>query len=209
MSPLADYPADILFLQEVTPQFEADFPHLFPQYELAISHPRTDTQGAAMLVHNELKTETDLYTIHHLPWNNQRPLITTRFNLNGQRIQLMSLHTSRPHHQYADAFQQLEIESAAAWSAEQQAYGYALIMIGDLNLTPWSARFKHFLKASQTEDSMVGFGIQNSWSAIDSRRLGLPIDHAVVSDELMVLARQVIPIDRSDHGALFVRISTR
>ena len=54
MAPLADYQADILFLQEVTPELEANFDQLFPNYRVALSHPLTNTQGIAMLTHEEL-----------------------------------------------------------------------------------------------------------------------------------------------------------
>ena len=202
------FPADVLFLQEVTPGLEVRFKDEFPDYEVAISHPLTTTQGVAMLIHQDAAIEPELMTVHHMPWYNYRPLITTRVRLNDKRLYLMSLHTSRPHHDHADAFQQLEIDAAAEWSREQQSFGSEVVMVGDLNLTPWSTRFQQFLISSHTSDSMIGFGIQNSWTAFVPQWMGLPIDHAVHSKGLVVLDRQTAPVAGSDHGLLFVRYTT-
>lgn len=205
---LASYPADIIFLQEVTPELEARFSEELPNYEVAISHPLTTTQGIAMLINRSAGIETNFHTIRNLPWYNYRPLITTKLELNGQRVHLMSLHASRPHHDHADAFQWLELDMAAQWSKIEQDFGHEVIMIGDLNLTPWSVRYKRFLAASHTKDSMLGFGIQNSWAEVVPQWLGLPIDHVVVSDGLVVLERKTAPVMGSDHGLLFVKITT-
>lgn len=205
---LDSFPADIIFLQEVTPELEARLGQELPDYQIALSHPLTTTQGIAMLVNKTSAIETSFHTIRNLPWYNYRPLITTKLELNRQRLHIMSLHTSRPHHNHADAFQGLEIDAAAEWGRIEQDFGHEVLMIGDLNLTPWSVRFKQFLQASHTQDSMLGFGIQNSWTMFWPMWLGLPIDHAVVSDGLVVIERATAPVAGSDHGLLFVRVAT-
>lgn len=196
--------ADIIFLQEVTPELEARLNLELPEYEIAISHPLSTTQGIVMLVNKSSSFETTVRTIRHLPWYNYRPLITAKLELDGRRLHLMSLHTSRPHEGHADAFQLLEIDAAAEWSRIEQDFGHEVILIGDLNLTPWSKRYKHFLEASRTQDSMVGYGIQNSWAEVVPQWMGLPIDHALVSNGLNVIERQTTSVEGSDHGLVFL-----
>jgi len=205
---LSQYPADILFLQEVTPELESRLSSELPDYQIVISHPLSTTQGITMLVNKTSPIETEFHTVRNLPWYNYRPLITAKLVLNGQRLHLMSLHTSRPFQGHADAFQRLEVDAAAEWSRIEQDFGHEVILIGDLNLTPWSMRYKHFLEASQTQDSMLGFGIQNSWAEVVPQWLGLPIDHAMLSDGLLVLDRQTAPVAGSDHGLLFIKVAT-
>ncbi|MFK7805315.1 MAG: endonuclease/exonuclease/phosphatase family protein [Anaerolineae bacterium] len=205
---LSRYPADILFLQEITPELEAQLESELPDYQIALSHPLSTTQGITMLVNKTSPFKTEFHTVRHLPWYNYRPLITTKLELNGKRLHLMSLHTSRPFQGHADLFQQLEVDAAAEWSRIEQDFGHEVVLIGDLNLTPWSTRYKQLLEASQTQDSMRGFGIQNSWTEIVPQWLGLPIDHALVSEGLLVLERQTAPVAGSDHGLLFVKLTT-
>lgn len=199
--------ADIVFLQEFTPQMEADIDTLFPDYALVISHPLTTTIGVGMLLHHNSPLKTDLHRVNHMPWYNHRPLLTARLELDGQRVQVMSIHASRPHHHHADAFQKLEMDAAAGWGREQQTYGYEVIMIGDINMTPWSVRYKQFLKMSQTNDSMLGYGIQNSWTAVVPMWMGLPVDHAAISDGLQVVDRYTVPVEGSDHGILLLEVA--
>ncbi|MEM9777529.1 MAG: endonuclease/exonuclease/phosphatase family protein, partial [Chloroflexota bacterium] len=206
VSALNETAADIIFLQEFTPETEREVYELFPSYDLVISHPLTTTIGVGMLVHKESAFETDLHRVNHMPWYNYRPLVTARLELDGQRLQVMSIHASRPHHHGADAFQKLEMDAAAGWGREQQSYGYEVIMIGDINMTPWSVRYKEFLDMSQTRDSMLGFGIQNSWTAVVPMWLGLPVDHATHSDGLKVIDRHTIPVEGSDHGILVIEV---
>ncbi|MEM8859229.1 MAG: endonuclease/exonuclease/phosphatase family protein [Chloroflexota bacterium] len=209
MSMLNEVSADIIFLQEFTPQMEEEIDVSFPEYELVISHPLTTTIGVGMLLHHDSPFETDLHRVNHMPWYNYRPLVTARLELDGERVQIMSIHASRPHHDHADAFQKLEMDAAAGWGREQQAYGYEVIMIGDINMTPWSLRYKEFLEMSQTEDSMLGYGIQNSWTAVVPMWMGLPVDHAAISDGLQVIDRQTIPVEGSDHGILVLTVGRR
>lgn len=73
-----------------------------------------------------------------------------------------------------------------------------LIVLGDLNVTPWSPHFRDVLARSGLRDSRQGFGIQPTWPE-QSPALLIPIDHALVSPEVAVINRRVGPDIGSDH----------
>jgi endonuclease/exonuclease/phosphatase (EEP) superfamily protein YafD len=73
-----------------------------------------------------------------------------------------------------------------------------LVVVGDLNVTSWSPYFQDVLQRSGLYDSRRGFGVQPTWP---NRPwvLRIPIDHALFSDDLVVVRRHVGPDIGSDH----------
>jgi len=73
-----------------------------------------------------------------------------------------------------------------------------LILLGDLNITSWSPHFQDLLESSGLRDSRLGWGIQPTWPA-NPWLLRIPIDHALVSRDVRVIARRTGPAIYSDH----------
>ena len=77
----------------------------------------------------------------------------------------------------------------------------ARVVLGDLNATPWSRPFTRLVARSGLRDSRDGFGLQATfpsgpaWATL----LQIPIDHALVSPEVAVVARRVEAPVGSDH----------
>jgi endonuclease/exonuclease/phosphatase (EEP) superfamily protein YafD len=82
------------------------------------------------------------------------------------------------------------------------------ILMGDLNMTEFSAHFKDFLQKTQLKDSRQGFGSQTTWKKSGSW-LGLAIDHCLVSPNFQVLQRKVGKDVGSDHLPIYVELSLR
>ncbi|MFM7315625.1 MAG: endonuclease/exonuclease/phosphatase family protein [bacterium] len=73
-----------------------------------------------------------------------------------------------------------------------------VILMGDLNSTPWSYYFRTFLAESGLTDSTRGFGPQSSWPS-NLPKIGIPIDHILTTPGTSVLKRQVLGDVGSDH----------
>ncbi len=207
LSQVESFAADLVCLQEVTPQLEAALAQGGTNYRIVRSEALENTHGSAILIRKGSPIQVLGSALHHLPETNQRPLLSIEISLDGRRVQLLSLHVIRPRNRGTDADHQIEFDAVAAWSRKQIATGREVVMIGDFNATPWSRRFKKFLTDSQTYDSMLGFGIQNSWSAIVPGWMGLPIDHAVYSSGLQVTERQTVDVEDADHRLMLVRFA--
>jgi endonuclease/exonuclease/phosphatase (EEP) superfamily protein YafD len=93
----------------------------------------------------------------------------------------------------------IQLNAVSDWV--QSKNGHAIVL-GDLNITPWSYPFQRLLKDADLVDSRVGRGLYASWpSQLGS--LGIPIDHALVSKDLQVRYRGLLHRPkRSDHRGI-------
>ncbi|MBI2812516.1 MAG: endonuclease/exonuclease/phosphatase family protein [Candidatus Melainabacteria bacterium] len=83
---------------------------------------------------------------------------------------------------------------------------YPMVVMGDLNCTPWSYYFNKLLRDGKLYDSERGFGPQctfhTGWIVPF-----LPIDHCLVTSRLEVKSRRVGPNVGSDHLPVFVHLN--
>jgi endonuclease/exonuclease/phosphatase (EEP) superfamily protein YafD len=86
------------------------------------------------------------------------------------------------------------------------AAAHPVLLIGDLNTSPWSPHFRRLVRDSGLRDSMRGHGVQASWPT-NTRLLRIPIDHALLSPGLTVRDRRIGPDVGSDHFPLVLDFS--
>lgn len=79
------------------------------------------------------------------------------------------------------------------------------VLLGDLNTTPWGHAFRALVAESELRDTSRGVGFQWSWPA-SFWPLAIPIDHALVSEDVRVLDRRMGPSIGSDHLPLVLDI---
>lgn len=210
ISSLVESASDILFLQEVTPAFEKILPTVLANHRLIHSHPSSDTHGSALWLHKDSTIKIISTEVIHLPQESTRPLLTAKIEFEDRQIQILSLHVIRPKNAWTDAVQQEEFRAVAAWSKQiQNEANREALVVGDFNTTPWSPRFRRLLNDGQLQDSLGGFGIQNTWPANLPLWLGLPIDHAAMSDGIVATFRNTQAVDGSDHAMIQVDMQFR
>lgn len=83
----------------------------------------------------------------------------------------------------------------------------SIVLAGDLNCTPFARTFTAFCERTGLRDSARGFALANTWHIAGSP-LGLPLDHALVSDGLSVEERTVGTAPGSDHRWVMVKLVT-
>jgi endonuclease/exonuclease/phosphatase (EEP) superfamily protein YafD len=78
-----------------------------------------------------------------------------------------------------------------------------VMVLGDLNATPWSAPFRSLLRASGLRDASRGYGVNATWP--DSLPpLRIPIDQCLHSADIRILSEAVGRAVGSDHRPLIV-----
>lgn len=77
--------------------------------------------------------------------------------------------------------------------------------MGDFNMTPWSPKFRQLVADSHLRDTVRGFGLQPTWPA-GAPQFWIPIDHVLVSPDILVVDRRVGPDLGSDHYPVIVDI---
>ncbi|MEM7233873.1 MAG: endonuclease/exonuclease/phosphatase family protein, partial [Planctomycetota bacterium] len=77
------------------------------------------------------------------------------------------------------------------------------LLLGDLNTTPFSPYFSKLLDETGLQNSARGFGLQASWPSLLSV-LGIPLDHVLHSEDIVVVDRSTRAGAGSDHRAVIV-----
>ena len=122
---------------------------------------------------------------------------------------LLGLHAWRPGRSWTEA-RDRQLAHAAAVARRHLDKGERVVLVGDLNLTPFSPVFERLITQSGLWDSNVLPAERPRTSpSISTWRLantgiGLPIDHALVSAGIGIVSRRVGPDIGSDHHPLIL-----
>ncbi len=184
---------DLLVLEEVTPKWAAELAKL--DYPYRLSEVREDCFGIMLLSRHPLsKTGTVFAGTAGVP------TLTATVHLPQGEISLIGTHPMPPFNGVYSRHRNAQLAALPELVAKQK---HPVVLIGDLNCSPWSAHFRQLLKNSGLNNSMQGFGFQPSWPA-GSRLLRIPIDHLLCSPAVQVHRRLTGPDVGSDHFPLIV-----
>jgi len=198
LSLLKESDADVIALIELGPEQTRVLKQLEKIYPYCLWMPDESSRGIAVLsrIEGTRFTSVDLA-------NEGMPAIEADVppteSHSGYRI--MAVHTRSPdlHQRTLDRNKQLQ--ALAEWAALPNK---ASIIIGDLNITPWSPPFSRLLQQGNLEDSRRYRGNFASWPT-DLGPFAIPIDHALVPRNSQVLFRGVgASAPDSDHRPIIV-----
>jgi endonuclease/exonuclease/phosphatase (EEP) superfamily protein YafD len=133
--------------------------------------------------------------------NNQHsriPAITADVQTPEGPLHLIAVHCMPPIGQASFQLRSRQLVDAAT-AAQARQSTTPVILVGDLNLTPWAPAFHDLLDQSALINSASGHGIEPTWNAGPRYPCGLLIDHILHSRHLTCLSRQILPPVNSDH----------
>lgn len=81
-----------------------------------------------------------------------------------------------------------------------------IVLVGDLNLTPWSPYFEKLETSSGLHRASNRFNVTPTWYRYPSFPFGLVLDHALISDELKCVGHVVGQDIGSDHRSVSVKL---
>jgi len=194
---VADESPDIIFLQEVTNAWVAGTHPLTAEYEFHYAQPRDGNFGIAMFSRIPLASVTHVDS-PPLAY----PTIVAEADIGGRRLTLISTHPTIPlgRQGFMSRNEQLEHVAGLANNAKGST-----LLIGDLNASIWSHSYRSLLGETGLHDARRGFGVMPTWPTFMPFAM-IPIDHALVSSDVIVL--DVRPGRRigSDHLPLVVTL---
>jgi endonuclease/exonuclease/phosphatase (EEP) superfamily protein YafD len=142
-------------------------------------------------------------TVHELSSEARDALVEVKIELDGNPIHVLGTHPVSPLTPLRAQRRDLALEWIGLWPEHR---GAPVVVVGDLNASPWSAPFRTMLARSGLTDSLGRHGIQPSWPA-SLGPLGIPIDHVLHSPELTAVERELGPSFGSDHRMVHARIA--
>ncbi len=130
----------------------------------------------------------------------KRPRFLGTIRSGSRRINFCFAHPILP---VIPEYRDEELQELAA---DASASEFPMIVMGDLNCTPWSFYFQRLLRDGQLYDSERGFGPQCTFNTRWIVPL-LPLDHFLVTAILEVQSRRTGPNVGSDHLPVFVHLN--
>jgi endonuclease/exonuclease/phosphatase (EEP) superfamily protein YafD len=192
---------DVLVVLEYARNWHMILDCLNDEYPHAIRIPRWHGFGVAVFSKYPL-SET---TVHQLTENTtDNPMVVTNVNFGDQKIRLAAIHVVSPTSKFRMQVRNEQFLEAAELMTESDV---PTVIMGDFNCVPWSSYLREFAQTTGYRETRQGFGIQMTWPN-HRKWMGIPIDHAFVSDDIHVHDRIRCEPTSSDHRAIYLEVST-
>jgi endonuclease/exonuclease/phosphatase (EEP) superfamily protein YafD len=189
--------ADIIALQEVTPQWALALEPLARTYPYRNMMPRDDPYGIALL------SRWPLDEVGPVDFaDDGLPSLVANVDIHGRRLRVIALHTRWPVLPVLQVARDRALQQAAALALTQPE---STILLGDLNLTPYAPAFARLVTESGLRDAFDGEAWRPTWQA-GFWPLALPIDHVLVPRGSCVTEHEIGPDVGSDHRPLQVTL---
>jgi endonuclease/exonuclease/phosphatase (EEP) superfamily protein YafD len=198
LSYISDVNPDLIVLEEVTPDWAFELSKLAERYPYHIMEPRTDCFGIMLLSKYPLKNDT-IRPIGDVGL----PSVISDVYLPHGEITVIGTHPLPPTSVTYAKGRNNQLTRLPALIREQR---HPVLLIGDLNVSPFSYWFRRLLSDSALKNSMKGFGFQPSWPA-QTPWLRIPLDHVLHAPEIKIHRRFTGPDVGSDHLPVVVDFS--
>lgn len=135
--------------------------------------------------------------------NGERPSIVAQLLLGERPLTVFGVHPPAPVQPHRRTMRD---EQMARLAPAARCQPHPVMVLGDLNMTPWTATFATFLRESGLKDGRLRFGLNATWPA--KLWIGrIPIDHALVSPHIAIHRFTAGPNVGSDHLPIIVDFS--
>jgi endonuclease/exonuclease/phosphatase (EEP) superfamily protein YafD len=183
---------EIVFISEV----RADLVALL-QSELAESYPHLHAEPSRFTLGIAFLSRQPFQAVETVTvaGSTRRRYLRAVLDWHGQPITVVGIHPLPPMNGEWAASRNHEIQ---LMSAVAQQTTQPLILLGDLNASPWSQPMTDLMAQSGLRYAAKGYGIGLTWR-LGGVLLGAPIDHILISPEWSVLDYTESGDIRSDH----------
>lgn len=160
-----------------------------------IIHPRGDNFGLAIYSRFPFLHRQEI-SLPKYP----APAYLLRLSVAGRIVRLGAIHTLPPLSQDVLSARNLSLEEIGQWAASEP--NIPTFVVGDLNVTPFAAPFRSFLKGATLRDPRVGRGLLGTWPSQLPLLFRLPIDYILHNRHVRALSLTAGGHLGSDHVPL-------
>ena len=189
------YDPDLLLLLEINTDWLTALKGLQKSYPYVVTRPREDNFGISLFSKFPFK-QSEVLTIGTI----DVPSIRTDVDLGDKSFTALGTHPVPP----LDAeYSRFRNDHLADMHPIVQNSSSPVLVLGDLNVTPWSSHFHELLETTGLRDCSKGRGVQPTWPTFFPIFL-IPIDHCLHSTGITILDMQRGPAVGSDHYPVIV-----
>lgn len=194
---IRDIDPDVIVFQEYTCAWAEALSSALSEYEHKVSLSLESPFGIALF--SKLPIDSSNRAVSN---NSHRPSIDSVVSMASGKLRIIGAHPPPPLSQqlYEERNAQLQALANVTKSAD-----LPLVVLGDLNITPWSAHFREFVEIGRLRDGRRGFGILPTWPA-GFMVLQIPIDHVIVNDGVDVVQMSSSDELASDHRSIWADV---
>ncbi len=194
---IADEQPDLVFLQEVSPQWATALAALHSDYPHRYVATRDGNFGIALL------SRLPLAHVHHVDSTPLGfPTLEGEVVFGGRTISFVSTHPMIPLGSVNFAARKEQLREVAQ---QLGAAAESTILIGDLNTSMWGIHYRELERATGLSNARRGHGILPTWPTFMPFAM-IPIDHVLVSNDIGVEQISTGPRIGSDHLPLIVTL---
>jgi endonuclease/exonuclease/phosphatase (EEP) superfamily protein YafD len=193
-----DYEPDLVLMVETNGSWIEALEQLPPEYRLEAADPRGDAFGIAMY---SMIPDTSCEVVHVGAVG--VPSVSCHVALKGRPVTILGTHPVPP---VSGSNAALRNEQLAAITHRLASTAGPEIVLGDLNVSPWSPHFADLIRSTGLRDAALGTGATPTWNT-RSRLVRTPIDHVLISDDFIALSRVVGPDVGSDHFPVVAEVT--
>jgi len=186
---------DVVFLFESSFEWEEAIRHTEVPLAIITVVPRGQLAGVTVLASTDIAPTALEVDIH-------REVAALSVIVDGTTIEILGVHPPSPTTGSRAERRDRILREAAEWVAERES---PVVLVGDLNATPWSAAYRTVRWRGGLVDSMYGGGIQASWP-VGWGVLSIPIDHVLHTPDLGSSNRRTGPSFGSAHRPVVVSV---
>ena len=186
---------DIVVLEEVNTRWLNDLAPVLAVYQYSKQEPRADNFGIALyskfpIAQSRVEFIGDAGV----------PSIMAEIETPQGPCTVLATHPLPPVGREYSRLRNSQLAQLPRWVHRASS---PLILLGDLNTTPWSSHFQQLLNDSGLRDSLQGRGVRPTWPTRNPLLL-IPIDHCLYSTGIGIVERQTGPHVGSDHFPVIV-----
>jgi len=189
---------DILLLEEVTPKWLGELAVLDTDYKYRVAKPQEGCFGIMLLSKYPLEhgkiVEIGTAGV---------PSIVADAYLPQGTVSIIGTHPLPPMGAEYSKQRNNQLAELPYIVIKQKN---PVLLIGDLNVSPFSYWFRRVVTESGLKNSMKGFGFQPTWPS-NNRLLRIPLDHVLHSPEITIHNRVIGGDIGSDHFPVIVDFS--
>jgi endonuclease/exonuclease/phosphatase (EEP) superfamily protein YafD len=183
-----------LVLEEINARWLTDLEWLTNTYPHRLVQPREDNFGIALYSKFPLQ-DGRIFTIGEA----DVPSIIATVQTEEKKLCIVATHPLPPFGKKYSHLRNEQLEQLPKYLRSP----HPILLLGDLNVTPWSTHFRKLLKQTGLRDSTKGFGYQPSWPSHAPLFL-IPLDHCLHSEGIAIFDRRIGKNVSSDHYPLIV-----
>lgn len=185
---------DILVLEEISSQWLHDLRWLVASHPHCRVQPREDNFGIGLFSKLPLAEGAIVYI-----GDAEVPSIVATIDVGQDKLRVIATHPLPPAGAAYSRWRNDQLDRLPDYICLSEP----LILLGDLNVTPWNCHFRRLLKRTGLIDSSQGRGIQPTWPNYN-RLLLIPIDHCLHSPDISVVRKEIGADVGSDHYPVIV-----